>query len=241
MWESKHELFAPIARGNAKRPVGREDAPSSAVLLPLAGLLSALLSAGLGNSIGVLAGGVFGAVMGIALVMTKMLEGAWKVTLLIVQIAIAYLFAYIAAILIQGFFINQILGVGAPSKTSPVAVFAGGVVGGFIVLAVFSTMACYPEVGIQTLIVKSLAWSPVAGVLAVVGWLLGSTLGMAVWYVFWTIGLTGRERSSPYGDTSQLFSLFVIWQTGMGVVLSRMLESSYKPLTEPSAQKNRLR
>jgi hypothetical protein len=102
----------------------------SAILLPLAGLLSALLSAGLGNLIGYLAGGVFGAIMGIGLVMTRMMQGALKVTLLILPAVTAYLFAYIAAIVVQLFFINAIFDSSSPSKTSLIAVFAGGVVSG---------------------------------------------------------------------------------------------------------------
>jgi hypothetical protein len=175
-------------------------------------------------------GGVFGAMMGLALAIGKMLPGVWKAALLPVPMAAAYFISVHAAGLAE-------LGLGLGNFStdqsaivSPVALFAGGVVGGFIVLGFVSILVhsilVHPTVGIRTLAVKSLAWSLMGGTLGVIGWRLGPSLGMAIWSGVHSLGLTAPDetfQNALYGETSHQFSLFVVWQTGMALVMAIML------------------
>src|SRR5579862_7831421 len=208
----------------------RRHASQLVIFLPLAGFLSGLLTVGLGNSFGKLGfygiGSVFGAMMGIALAITKMLRGAWKATLLIVPAASAYVVSVVAAALVG--MLNNFGNSSASRGTtnSPVALFAGGLVGGYLFLAVVFALVLYPAVDMRTIALKSLYWSPVAGILGVIGWGLGPSLGMTVWHVMQSVGLTDPEETAQnalLSDTSHSFSLFVVWQTGMGFIFASAL------------------
>jgi hypothetical protein len=209
------------------------------IFLPLAGFVSGLLTVGLGNSFGKLGfygiGSVFGAVMGIALAAIKVLRGAWKATLLIVPMATAYVFSVVAAAIFG--LLNNFGNASASRGTSTpaVAVFAGGVVGGYLVLAAVLAIAIYPAVALRTLALKSLDWSPIAGILGVIGWGLGPSLGMTVWHVMQSAGLTApgeTAQNALLSDTSHSMSLFVVWQTDMGFVLASALRRYPRNLQE---------
>lgn len=207
------------------------------VILSSAGLLSGLvidaLSYPAGKHLGLLGFvgfgvyGLFGAILGVALAGDGMLQGAWKAILLIVPVAAAYYLSFAAAGVAEYYLaIAEFPGTQSPSPdVSPVSLFAGGVVGGFAVLAVFSMLVHYPGVSIGTLAMKSLKWSLVGGILGVIGWALGPSLGMAIWYGVHGIGLTAPTETArnALGETSDVFALNVVWQTGMALVLAIML------------------
>jgi hypothetical protein len=213
--------------------IQRGGGSSLAMVLLLAGLLSGLTTAGLAypcRQVGVYGiGSVFGAIMGIALAKTKMLQGSWKAVLLIVPAAAAYCLSFATTGVAEFCLaLAKFPGTQSPAPTvSSVALFAGGMVGGFIVLAVFSMLVHYPDVAIETLAVKSLSWSPLGGFLGVIGWELGPLLGMVVWSGVHSVGLTDPTetyQNALLSDKCHLFSLWVIWQTGMALVLAIMLQ-----------------
>jgi hypothetical protein len=213
--------------------VQRVGGSSLAIVLPVAGLLSGLTTAGLAypcRQVGVYGiGSVFGVIMGIALAKTKILQGAWKAILFIVPAAAAYYLAYAAAGVAElCLALVKFPGTQSPSPTpSPVALFVGGTVGGFTILAVFSMLAIYPGVDIGTLALNSLSWSPVGGVLGVIGWELGPFLGMLVWSGAHSIGLTDPTetyQNALLSDKCHLFSLWAVWQTGIALVLAILLQ-----------------
>lgn len=219
-----------VREGKSEMASERKRASRLIIFLPLAGFLSGLLTVGLGNSFGKLGfygiGSVFGAMMGIALAMTKMLRGAWKATLLIVPFATAYVVSVLAAALVG--MLNNFGDSSASRATAPpIATFAGGLIGGYLVLAVVFALTLYPAMEIRTVALKSLYWSPIAGILGVVGWGLGPSLGMTVWHVMHSAGLTAPTETAQnalFSDTSNSFSLFVVWQTGMGLILALALK-----------------
>jgi hypothetical protein len=65
----------------------------------------------------------------------------------------------------------------------------------------------------------------VGGILGVIGWALGPSLGMAIWYGAHGLGLTAPDETSrnSLGQHSDVFALNVVWQTGMALVLAIML------------------
>ena len=203
------------------------------VLLSSAGLFSGVVTSALRYPSGLLGGyvlgGVFGAFMGIALALSGMLQGIWKAVLLPIPTAFAYYLSIMVAGVVEIYFPWKIWSTGELTPPDPVALFAGGFVGGFLVLGVVSllihSILVHPRVGIETVVVKALAWSLVGGILGVIGWALGPSLGMTIWSGIHGLGLTAPTETfqNALGEPSNQFSLFVIWQTGMAFVLAIML------------------
>jgi hypothetical protein len=210
-------------------------------ILSSAGLLSGLVIDGLVESpvgrylghlslVGFAVYGLFGAILGVALAANGMLGlgGIWKAFLLPVPVAVAYFISYVVAIAVE-------LGLAhwgnssMAATVSPVSLFAGGVAGGFVVLGFISILVhsilVNPGIGFRTPVVKSIAWSPVGGILSVIGWALGPSLGMAIWYGVHGLGLTDPTETArnALGQPSHVFALSVVWQTGIALVLAIML------------------
>jgi hypothetical protein len=211
--------------------------------LSSAGLLSGLVIDGLVESsvgthlgqlsfVGFAVYGLFGAILGIALAANGKLGlgGIWKAFLLPVPVAVAYFISYVVAFAVEAGLAHWGYSSVADTATvSPVSLFAGGVAGGFVVLA-FITILVHsilvnPGVGFRTPMVKSLAWSLAGGILGVIGWALGPFLGMAIWYGVHGLGLTYSTETArnALGQPSHVFALNVVWQTGMALVLAIML------------------
>ena len=202
------------------------------LLLPTAGLLSGFITVGLaypaGRFGGTVLGGVFGAVMAVALSISGVLQGIWKIAVLLVVAAGAYFSSTMVAFVVElGVQTENSTTMGHQPTVSPVSLFAGGVVGGFLILGAFSILV-NPELGFRPLAKKVLGWSLVGGVLGIVGWALGPSLGVAIWSVVHDMGLTSPTESlqNALGEPSHQDSLVVVWQTGMAIVLAIMLSPS---------------
>jgi hypothetical protein len=59
-------------------------------------------------------------------------------------------------------------------------------------------------------------------------------VGMAVWFVVHALGLTIPTETSQnaHGETSHMYSLWVVWQTGMGGLLGLLLHSGMRRKVE---------
>lgn len=69
-----------------------------------------------------------------------------------------------------------------------------------------------------------LGLSIAGGVLAVVGWALGSSLGMVLWRAFGAVHLGPRFFGDSSGSVdANFYSLHVVWQAGMAVLLALAL------------------
>jgi len=116
-------------------------------------------------------------------------------------------------------------GLDRASEISSLALFAGGFVG---CLLVFSSvfLLVYPERRSRSLAFKVLCSSILCGILAVVGWTLGPSVGTYIWYALHALGQTPPTetfQNALYGDSSRQFSLFVVWQTGTAFLLGLIL------------------
>lgn len=198
-------------------------------LLSLAGLLSGLVTTGLEYPIGkdgmYALGCVFGAFVAVALVVCGVLRQFWRAILLPFAAAGAFYLSWLAAGIVGFGLASRDPYVDQPFIGYPIAMFVGGVVGGFVVLGTISILV-HPKVGIRTIAVNTSAWSLVGGVLGIVGWLLGPSLGMVIWSGVHGLGLavpTESSQNALYGQSSHVYSLFVVWQTGMALVLAIML------------------
>lgn len=202
------------------------------LLLPPAGVLSGFITAALvypaGRFGGDVLGAVFGAFLAVALTIAGELRGIWKIPVLLVVAAGAYFSSImVAGVVNLGLQSENSTMMGQPPTVSSIALFAGGFVGGFIVLGVFSIVV-HPELDIRAVAKRAIAWSLVGGVLGIIGWALGPSLGVAVWSTAHNLGLTAPTESlqNALGEPSHRDSLFVIWQTGMAIVLAIVLWSN---------------
>jgi len=174
---------------NRELPFGWENRTSlawwadykSVVILSLAGLLSGLFVDGLSYPAGQLhrdvlflygPGAVFGVTMAVALAICVTVR-IWRVILLVllpVATAIAYCLSLNLA-----FYAELFVGSGNQPSISPVAMFAGGLLGGFLVLgSILVSVGMEPAEALAVALLSS----PLAGALGVIGWILGPSLGM---------------------------------------------------------------
>jgi len=228
---------------NEKAPIGIEDPAGTewcatyglAVFLASAGLLSGLvtdgfdypwgkITRGMPLSISLLwPGGVFGAIMAATLAISGVMK-SWKALCLPVAAVAAYFVSMISAVTVE---LLLTVPEGKPwsFSVSPVSVFAGGFLGGLVVATVVMLLT-FPWAGIGTLARMVLWGSLASGALGAIGWALGSTLGMGIWWGLSSLGLTapGEGWLNARGEESDRFSLYVVWQAGMGFVLGVILQ-----------------
>jgi hypothetical protein len=199
-------------------------------LLPLAGLLSGLLTSLLllPNGDAPFAGIFFGLSLAGALALSGILDSISKGVGLTVVTTVAYWCADFVAFAVQLHF-RQIVPVaerwdmGTSEPGSAGALFVGGLVGGLIVFGAL-VLLFRPGVSKGALAVNCLFGALLGGGLAVSGWALRSSVGAGVWRLFHAFHLTHSWEQSPrqwfhgeydYGESSRMYSLFVVWQTGV--------------------------
>jgi len=215
------------------------------VLLAFGGLVSGLLTSVLmapgQQEAGLYCGAVFGSFLAVPLVISRILDAGilysfLKALGLIVVSTAAYLFAYLTAFGVQLNF-PQIVpnaerwDMGTAEPASPIALFVGGLVGGFLVFGAVMFFSP-PEIGKGTRVRKVIQGALLGGVLGVAAWALRSSVGVALWNLFHAFGLTPRWELSPrmwfhgvydYGGTARMYSLYVVWQTGVATAVGIML------------------
>ena len=193
----------------------------------LAGLLSGLVTAGLeypAGRFGWILGGPFGAIMGFALAACGVLRGYWKAILLPVATTAVFFLSFLTTGYIEINFPRQLWATERSMSPGPVSLLAGGFVGGFLILVVVLILV-NAKAGILTLAVKTIAGSLIGGILGVIGPALGPYLGMTIWFGLHVLRLTapGESYQNALGGRSDGYSLYVVWQTGMAVVLAVVL------------------
>lgn len=96
--------------------------------------------------------------------------------------------------------------------------FTGGLVGAPIVLAAFCLFVA-PQREWERFLLKAFAVSVLSGVLGIVGWELGASLGTVLWHSLKFV--VAPHQTGPSG--TNLYSLYVVWQTGMALLLAFLL------------------
>ena len=91
----------------------------------------------------------------------------------------------------------------------------GGAVGAFVVLLA-ALLFFFTENRVSRNVLLALMWSPVGGALGALGWAAGPSLG--VW-IATTVGQQELLSSPGYADFYYYYSLFLLWQAGMGLTL----------------------
>jgi hypothetical protein len=201
------------------------------VLLALSGLASGMISSvstyptGQANDLS--PGFVFGFVLVLCLAFPAILNGPLKgllkaVAMIVVSVA-AYFFSFQAAVGLQ-LVSPQMVASGELNheRPSPVALCFGGFVGGLIVFSA-AMLLLAPRISRTILIRRTLLGAAIGGALGVAGWALRSSVGIAVWHLLHHFQLTPGWQHSPWDaewpDPALLYSLYVVWQTGIAIAL----------------------
>ncbi len=164
-------------------------------------------------------GTVFGGIVSGCFALRGYLGELWKAITFTVASAAAYFFSVWAAV---GISLHP-FGLVPPDKIGEVtdlALVVGGLTGGFCTICGVSLLFNSSDTW-QRRILKALCWTPVGAFLAVVGWTLGPSLGIALWQIIHSMNLTSPTETvrNAQGDQSHMFSLWAVWQAGMGLVL----------------------
>lgn len=204
---------------------------SRVLVVTAAGLLSGLLTICISYANArfpaqFLLGLPFGIIISICLSVLGVLSSFRRIARLIVLATLAYFVAFIVAYFFQGIVVSPFMTSGERLTFSPIAMFVGGAIGGFLVIgeaAFFSQMETK-----QRALKLALLWSLGGGILGVVGEVLGPLLGQVL--LSFIRGLRLASLTNLPADvlngadqTERLFSLYVIWQTGIALLIGLAL------------------
>jgi hypothetical protein len=233
------------------------------VLLTLGGLISGLLTCALmspgQDEAGLYCGVVFGTFLSVPLTILGILDSGILYTLLkalglIVVSTAAYYLAFFTAFVTQLSF-RQIVpsgeqwNMGTNEPASAIGLFVGGLVGGFLVFAGVMYLSRH-EISKGARARKIIQGTILGGALGIAGWALRSSIGVAIWNLLHTFGLTPSWELSPrlwfgnnydYGERSRMYSLYVVWQTGVAAAAGFMLRHASVRSDEGSENKQLFR
>jgi hypothetical protein len=209
-------------------------------IFSLLGLISALLSLFLpallaapaspifiGSTPEVFAGDVFGVMLSIYFLAFAGIRSLAKAFGLVVTSSCAYVVSIVLGMSL-GMQASQALGLhwkndGSTYEAAALApFFVAGVVGAFLItvamLRLYSAQSSWPRV-----LGRSLRWCWFGGILALMGWASGPSIGRSVWSVLQFLPWTKSDvYSRTAGDLSD-DSVQVIWQLGMGIVFGLLI------------------
>jgi hypothetical protein len=202
----------------------------STLLLPIVGLVAGFLTIysmrffGLPFPVGYdpLIGVSFGGLLGIYLWFFQNIS-PWKIVALAVASVVAYnLAAWSIAWVVLGAKVH------APGVITPDLFFFPGAVGAFTILTAVLFLV-FPQARSWGALARTLAWSVLGGGLGMLGWWLGPAVGPVLGAALSSLRL--NHVLQP-GDLSEIapfdYSVHVIWQAGMGVVLALALWSEQR-------------
>jgi hypothetical protein len=163
---------------------------------------------------------------------------------LVVASSFAYFVAFFSGAIL-GMFASALMGLRSNWDTDSAELRAdmvaplliAGVLGAVLVLA--AVLRLYSaETSWRRVMSKSLPWSLVGGILALVGWGLGPTLGLSIWSTLKSYQLIPPNEDLQYAARSMnlnQYSANIIWQAGMGMILGIMLSETRLVPTAASA------
>jgi hypothetical protein len=168
----------------------------------------------------------FGAAMASCLVITGVTRAIWRLLCLLALVPCVLIISVSSAEMVDFLFAGR-------ERYHPTSLFVGGTIGGLIIL-VGALILFQPKIGFRAIALHTLTWAVLPGVLSPIAWVLGPSLCMWVWSALHRLGLTSPTEAflhvlngeTVYGPPNRLFALFVVWQTGMGLVLGMTLRNA---------------
>ena len=216
------------------------------LLFGVAGLVSGLLTSistyPNGQEGGLYSGSIFGLFLLLCLAAPEFVDAPWKTiskgVVMIAATTVAYFLSFLAAFELQLHFPaivprDERWSMGTHEPASAVALLLGGFIGGLIVFC--SALLLFgPRIRKDTLLRNTLLGAVIGGVLGIAGWALRSSVGVAVWHLLHAFRLTPRWEGTPrqwyggeydYSETTRMYSLYVVWQTGIATALGMALRA----------------
>ncbi|MGH9727623.1 MAG: hypothetical protein ACRD4V_03430 [Candidatus Acidiferrales bacterium] len=177
-------------------------------------------------------GVVFGVAVVCGLAAFKIVTNPMKAAALIVFSPFAFYAAYFAS------FVTQLMlsGLGLLSESeeatmghvaspSPIALFIGGLVGGFVLVGAVLWLVSEGNRHAR----RALLWSVASGILAVIGWALSPLLGPALSHVIRILrpdeAWLTPQSGTPNGPLGMICSVFFVWQTSMAFAIGLMVQT----------------
>ena len=226
----------------------RPDPAATIAILSSLGLVAALLSTlvpalltargspiFVGSNLGMFSGDIFGAVISVYFWAFAGVRSVTKALGLVIASTLAYFVAFGSGIFL-GMFLSPALGLKFDVRSDDLAgmvvpSLVGGMTGAFLVLV--AVLRLYSsETSWRRVAIRAFQWSWFGAVLALVGWMLGSALGRAVWSALESLHLNELPQEMATRDgVPNFYSVQIVWQIGMGVILGILFsETTLKPV-----------
>src|SRR3984893_12702131 len=191
-----------------------------------------------GSNLGMFPGDIFGAVISVYFWAFAGVRSVTKALGLVIASTLAYFVAFGSGIFL-GMFLSPALGLKFDVRSGDLAGMAapslvGGMTGAFLVLV--AVLRLYSsETSWRRVASRAFQWSWCGAVLALIGWMLGSALGRAVWSALESLHLNELPQEMATRDgVPNFYSVHIVWQIGMGVILGILFsEAPLEPV--PSA------
>ena len=227
------DILTPTATDERRRGIG------FVLLMTFAGLVSGVLTAALcvdhvSNGLGI----PFGVTVALCLGLTGVTRSILRLAAVPILFGCTFVFSFFLTEMLELMAGERF--VGTVEKNHLIALFIGGMLGGFIVIR-GSRILSKTEMTLTALAWDAL-WSILVGALSPTAWELGPSLGMWLWSGLHAAGVTSPTNiflnalygETGYGPLSRLFAVFIVWQTGMGFALGMTLRN-IREKREPSS------
>ncbi|MGB2678336.1 MAG: hypothetical protein WAN12_14720 [Candidatus Acidiferrum sp.] len=171
---------------------------------------------------GVFIGSIFGLVFSVYFWVVLRNRSVVRAVAFVLSSTAAYVLAFFSTLLLGASHLND-RGGGAIADSPAWVFFIGGVIGAVVVL-IAALLLHSNEHDVAKIVLLAAGWSLIGGILGVAGWGLGPSLGRGITSVVDPKSLALR----PYAPEDALyeFSLYFVWQAGMGGVLGVLFSRS---------------
>lgn len=194
---------------------GKPEIPSW-MLLVCAGLTSAILCTApplRGGWFELLyVGGVYGGLVGVHFIVTRGASVVPRVAILVITSMAAWPIAYIGSFWMMEFIPGATVHHGDAVDPAFPLLFAGGVLGGIVLLLPTVLLFSPSSAGVRSKFIKAFLGILLSGIVGGVAWELGPTLGAAIWSQIPTAPL-------PQPESYGMAALFFVWQPVMAVFI----------------------
>lgn len=180
-------------------------------------------------------GEIFGAVIAVFLCIFLPSRSLVKAIWAIVASTFAYLVAWYTTVyssMFGGMMKPHEPSSGTLENTSVFAFLIGGTVGAFALLFPLFLVFSRTRTARRAFLDSSI-WSVAGGVLGAIGWALGPSLGKVAASM---LGYHGTSNPGELSDQAYYDSIFLVWQTGMGLVLGLLFSREAVLGTLPNLQ-----
>lgn len=163
-----------------------------------------------------LPGVAFGTAVSCCFAVRGYLHGPWRAIGIVFAFAVSYFLSYWAAWSVE--LHSPYLSQHERGDGSGLAMFIGGLVGGFCIVSA-ALLLLNSRTAWKLLPLKVFCGAILGALLGVAGRNLASSINTPLWQIVHSLGLTGPNLTARNIKGEFEFSLWAVWQTGMGLLL----------------------